>query len=30
MKKTDRNVTMYRVGTWEEAETVCSEILKGI
>ena len=30
MKKTDRNVTMYRVGTWEEAETVCSEILKKI
>lgn len=30
MKKTDRNVTMYRVGTWEEAETVCSEISKGI
>ena len=30
MKKTDGNVTMYRVGTWEEAETVCSEILKGI
>lgn len=30
MKKTDRNVTMYRVGTWEEAETVCSEILRGI
>lgn len=30
MKKTDRNVTMYRVGTWEEAETVCSEILEGI
>ncbi len=30
MKKTDRNVTMYRVGTWEEAETLCSEILKGI
>ena len=30
MKKTDRHVTMYRVGTWEEAETVCSEILKGI
>lgn len=30
MKKTDRNVTMYRVGTWEEAETVCSEILKVI
>ncbi len=30
MKKTDRNVTMYRVGTWEEAETVCNEILKEI
>lgn len=30
MKKTDRNVTMYRVGAWEEAETVCSEILKKI
>lgn len=30
MKKTDRNVTMYRVGTWEEAETVCSEILEKI
>ena len=30
MKKTDRNVTMYRVGTREEAETVCNEILKEI
>lgn len=30
MKKTDRNVTMYRVGIWEEAETVCNEILKEI
>lgn len=30
IKKTDRNVTMYRVGTWEEAETVCNEILKEI
>ena len=30
MKKTDRNVTMYRVCTWEEAETVCNEILKEI
>lgn len=30
MKKTDRNVTMYRVGTWEEAKTVCNEILKEI
>lgn len=30
MKKTDRNVTMYRVGTWAEAETVCNEILKEI
>ena len=30
MKKTDRNVTMYRVGIREEAETVCNEILKEI
>ena len=29
MKKIDRNVTMYRIGTWEEAEAVCSEILTG-
>lgn len=28
MKKIDRNVKMYRIGTWEEAEAVCSDILK--
>lgn len=29
MKKIDRNVKMYRIGTWEEAEAVCNEILTG-
>ena len=28
MKKTDKNVNMYRISTWEEAETVCGELLK--
>ena len=28
MKKTDKNVNMYRISTWEEAETVCEELLK--
>lgn len=29
MKKIDKNVKMYRIGTWEEAEAVCNEILTG-
>ena len=28
MKKIDKNVNMYRISTWEEAETVCGELLK--
>lgn len=27
MKKIDKNVKMYRIGTWEEAEAVCREVL---
>lgn len=29
MKKIDKNVKMYRIGTWEEADAVCNEILTG-
>ena len=28
MKKIDKNVNMYRISTWEEAEAVCGELLK--
>ena len=27
-KKQNKNVNMYRISTWEEAETVCEELLK--
>lgn len=28
MKKIDKNVKMYRISTWEEADAVCGELLK--
>lgn len=28
MKKTDKNIKMYRISTWEEADAVCGELLK--
>lgn len=28
MKKTNKNVKMYRISTWEEADSVCRELLK--